>query len=41
MEMFFKVILIVLVGLLGCVVGKILSKEEEEYRRIKKEIENK
>lgn len=33
----FKVILIVLVVLVGCIVGKIISIEEEEYRRIKKE----
>lgn len=39
MEIMFKVILIVLVGLLGCVVGKIISKEEEEYKRIKEKLE--
>ena len=39
MEMLFKVMLIVLVGLLGCVVGKIISKEEEEYKRIKEKLE--
>ena len=36
-EKMFKVLLIVLVFLFGCTVGKIISIEEEEYRRIKKE----
>lgn len=39
MEMLFKVMLIVLVGLLGYVVRKIISIEEEEYKRIKEKLE--